>query len=668
MELSRKVTIAWKALRELGLQPLGYYAWYQLQLRSGYLGWRTRDSQQVDGLPPGAYQLEPFLRLPDRDALVDALGEQRCAALRLQADEILSGKVRLFGSDPIPLDLGPAASELHWTALERGKGWQKGRDIRLTWEMGRIGWVFTLGRAYRISGEERCARFFWERWEEFLHANPPYYGAHWMSAQEVAIRLIALCFAAQVFSDSAHSTPDRKLALGQALAVHACRIPPSLAYARAQGNNHLLVEAAGIYTAGCALGNHPRARHWRELGWRWVNRALQEQIATDGAYIQNSANYHRLMLQAALWVHSPASGQGERYSSGVEQRLAVATRWLCALLDPATGGVPNLGPNDGAYILPLTGCAFHDYRPVLQASARAFLGEAILGAGLWDEMGMWLGNFSEGGSRSNLWAQTGNAPVPDSLLVLHNGDSWAYLRSANFNNRPGHADQLHLDLWWRGENIARDAGTYLYNAEPPWDNALSRTLVHNTVTVNGLDQMTWAGRFLWLDWAQASGMRRQKAADGTWERCIAEHNGYRCLGVLHRRAVTAFRDGRWLVEDTLEADKSAGGMRNSPVTIRLHWLLPDWAWNLAQQNSRAELEIISPSSSISLSVCWSDSQAEPALIQLVRGGELLSGTGPVEQILGWYSPTYGVKQPALSFSVTLQSELPCLLTSEWRLP
>ena len=33
-------------------------------------------------------------------------------------------------------------------------------------------------------------------------------------------------------------------------------------------------------------------------------------------------------------------------------------------------------------------------------------------------------------------------------------------------------DQLHLDLWWRGLNIAQDAGTYLYNADPPWDNPL----------------------------------------------------------------------------------------------------------------------------------------------------------------------------------------------------
>ena len=60
-----------------------------------------------------------------------------------------------------------------------------------------------------------------------------------------------------------------------------------------------------------------------------------------------------------------------------------------------------------------------------------------------------------------------------------------------------------MDLWWRGLNIAQDAGTYLYNADPPWDNSLTTALVHNTVTVNGRDQFTRAGRFLYLDWFNA---------------------------------------------------------------------------------------------------------------------------------------------------------------------
>ena len=54
-------------------------------------------------------------------------------------------------------------------------------------------------------------------------------------------------------------------------------------------------------------------------------------------------------------------------------------------------------------------------------------------------------------------------------------------------------DQLHFDLWWHGINVAQDAGTYLYNGEPPWDNPLVSTRVHNTITIDGRDQMTRGG-------------------------------------------------------------------------------------------------------------------------------------------------------------------------------
>ena len=50
---------------------------------------------------------------------------------------------------------------------------------------------------------------------------------------------------------------------------------------------------------------------------------------------------------------------------------------------------------------------------------------------------------------------------------------------------------------------ALSAGTYLYNVDAPWDNALTHTAVHNTVSVDGSEQMRRVSRFLYLDWAPA---------------------------------------------------------------------------------------------------------------------------------------------------------------------
>ncbi len=100
---------------------------------------------------------------------------------------------------------------------------------------------------------------------------------------------------------------------------------------------------------------------------------------------------------------------------------------------------------------------------------------------------------------------------------------------------PSHADQLHVDLWWRSLNVAQDAGTYLYNADPPWDNNLTTAQVHNTVTVNGRDQFTRAGRFLYLDWFNAYRRGILEADPAILQRTRGRHWGYWRMGVRHAR-------------------------------------------------------------------------------------------------------------------------------------
>ena len=671
--LASRLALAGKALRQLGPGQVAQFAWYQALLRSGYLRWATHGPDLKTGVRPGrspSFVLRPLLALPDREVLRQILGEGGVTSLLAEADEILSGKVRLFGSEAVSLVLSVPEPLSHWTEYELKDNQGALGDIKLVWEPGRFGWAYTLARAYTLTGDERYAQNFWEYTQAFLESNPPYLGPHWVSAQEVAFRLIALTFCAPVFAASPHSTVERLALLSRAVGFHAERIPPSLAYARAQNNNHLLGEAAGLYTAGLALPEHPQATRWRELGWRWLHWGLQRQIDEDGAYVQHSSNYHRLMLQIALWVAAIARGENRPFPERTCQRLGMATRWLLALVDPLSGRVPNLGPNDGAYLQPLAICPFHDYRPVLQAAASAFLDERPFSPGPWDELPLWLGHperWAIGNRAPN--SLTPNFFTPHVLRMAHH-NSWAYLRAARFHSRPGHADQLHLDLWWRGVNLAQDAGSYSYNDLPPWDNSLARTSAHNTLAVNGQDQMTRAGRFLWLDWAQAEVIAHDKADDGAWERLVARHDGYRSLGLLHQRSVTAFHDGRWLVEDSLLKVgklKVKSPDRSSP-TFNLYWLLPDWEWEILENGETSvKIRLRSPWDWVVVEIQATDG-AKLAGVQLVRAGEVMYGLGDAPPFLGWVSPTYAHRLPALSFNVAVAGTPPFSLTTIWHLP
>lgn len=648
---------------------MGLYGLYQLQLRSGMLERHTQATTAAAARQAaGQLCATPLTNLPERAALEAVCGADGVRRTLALADEIAAGQVRLFGGPPVPLNLRPDEPLLHWSAYEKGRPAVPDGDVKWVWEAGRFGWVYTLGRAYRLCADERYPQAFWSYAEQFWQANPPYDGPHWLSAQEAALRLMALAFAGQIFQGSQHSTPQRLSLLAGSIAEHAARIPPSLAYARAQNNNHLLSEAAGLYTAGLALPNHPQAPHWRAMGWKWFQRGLQSQIDGQGAYIQNSANYQRLLLQLALWMQRLAAHDPQAHMPDESRRqLAHATTWLLALLDTTSGGVPNLGPNDGAHILPLASCPFQDYRPTLQAAAQVFLGSRPLESGAWDEMALWLASTTMWtGPYVSVRRQAASTP---HVLRHPELPSWAYLRAARFSGRPGHADQLHLDLWWRGQNLALDAGTYLYNAPSPWDNSLAFTAVHNTLTINQRDQMTAAGRFLFVDRAQA------EVVEATDNQLTARHNGYLGLGWLHQRSLQAVPQG-WLVTDrVLPAKPEKRPDENAQA--RLHWLLPDWEWELHGACLRllsdcgwVELEVKAEISSVFATKAEEGQPAEPEdlTIQIVRAGELIYGRGEISPTWGWFSPTYGYKYPAISLGATLRGQAPLAFTSRWRIP
>lgn len=675
-----------KALLQLGPRPVALNALYRFGLLTGHY-------QRVCGMKRavGGGQLKAIFPIPKADELLAILGRDGQVQLLAEADEIVAGKVRLFGSEPVPLQLTLPDKLANWTAYETGKAalpidHYPQPDIKFIWEPARFGWAFALGRAYLASNENKYPEAFWNYFESFNAANPPCCGPNWISGQEVALRLMAFSWAAQVFGAAPASTPERLSRLAASVAAHAARIPPTLLYARSQQNNHLLTEAAGLLTAGLVLPEHPHSTRWSNLGWKWLNAGFRSQIDSYGEYTQHSTNYHRLMLEIALWVnalvHQPdaterTSGavRSTRWPHATSDAIGRATHWLLALLDPASGSVPNLGANDGAYIFPFTICPFEDYRPVLHSAARAFL-NYDLPRGPWDEMSLWFGIPFQSKRYVQLPRYLGDH--------IYGKDSWAVLRIAQFSSRPSHADQLHLDLWWRGLNIARDAGTYLYNAAPPWDNSLTTALVHNTVTLDGRDQFTRAGRFLYLDWFNAYRENKLGIGGNILQSLSAHYHTHRRPAIRHTRTVTVFTDEHWQIQDEMLVSPSLflpvnrrpprvgpvhqqTGLNNPVLRVasplfRLHWLLPDWEWEIVALPEKlkaagCDLRLCSPHGWLTVRMTTDLHAAKTDeyafSIGLVRAGETLFGRVTPAPFEGWFSPTYGVKLPALSLSMAL---------------
>jgi hypothetical protein len=184
-------------------------------------------------------------------------------------------------------------------------------------------------------------------------------------------------------------------------------------------------------------------------------------------------------------------------------------------------------------------------------------------------------------------------------------------------------------------------------------------LVHNTVSVDGLEQMTRAGRFLYLDWAAATSKQHFETGADFLQRFSAVTDAYTRLGVCHIRTVTVIQDERWLVEDELL------NTSQTPHTFRLHWLLPDWEWELANRGSEFAIRLKSPHGPVTLSV---STDLPVKRTGIIRAGELIHGDGLVSPIFGWVSPIYEHKVPALSLAVEVQSVGNIKFTSEFKFP
>lgn len=507
-------------------------------------------------------------------------------------------------------------------------------DIKLIWELARFGFAYTLARAYVRTHDESYARSFWELLESWLENNPPNVGLHWKCGQEISVRVMACCFAFSVFQHSSETTVKRVNLFVKMMAVSAERIEANILYAVRQQNNHGVGEALGLWMIGILFPELSQAKRWSHKGLRILERLADDLIYSDGAYCQHSTNYTRVVLQYYIWMFVLARRVNIKINAKLNSQLHKAFLFLYQLHEPSNGRVPNYGPNDGAMVLPLNNCDYLDYRPILQAWHYYFYNERCFESGPWDEDLVWLFGADALSSKiSSLPLTNLNADV-GGYYTFRTPESWAFIRCVNFKHRPSHADQLHIDLWWRGLNIALDAGTYSYNAPPPWDRGFANAEFHNTVTVDGHDQMEKVGPFLWTPWSSGE-VKQKKYTDNIdyWE---GVHTGYCRMKypTLHRRALIRLGKEHWLIFDYLESLVAHN--------YDLHFLLNDFPYQWDPQTGCLNLQVEEANYLVQIG-------ANQPLIYSITYGDINSS-------LGWQSLYYNEKIPAISLNASAHAK------------
>lgn len=446
-------------------------------------------------------------------------------------------------------------------------------DIKSIWEWSRMDWVVAFSQRVRNGDNAELSRL--NHWLMDWHrCNPPFQGPNWKCGQEASIRVIHLVIAA-LFMDQ---VDDMTEAFKNLLVNHLRRIAPTIGYAMSQDNNHATSEAAALYIGGSCLAKVGvvEAGTWSQIGRKALERCASRLIDKDGGFSQYSVNYHRLMLDTLCVVEVWRRRFNlSDFSQAYRAKALAATRWLFHLVDCESGEVPNLGANDGAWLLQFADNGYRDFRPTVQLACALFAEKrAYSSDGSWNNGLKWFGIPipSDGFVVSDCYLAHDNG-----VAVLKHGNNRVLLRFPRFKFRPSQCDALHIDMWVGKKNLLRDGGSYSYNTDAELLKYFGGTASHNTIQFDDREQMPKASRFLFTDWLQTNWM---KSITANSDQCEVAAGYTDRFGVTHRRSAS-------LSDGMLEVIDQANGFQKKAI---LRWRLNSADWKLNVVGNLVELK------------------------------------------------------------------------------
>ncbi|HLM55305.1 MAG TPA: alginate lyase family protein [Pyrinomonadaceae bacterium] len=439
-----------------------------------------------------------------------------------------------------------------------------GGDVRVLWELNRLGHLLTLARAYAATADERYAAEMIRQALDWREKNPAGFGPNWACAMEAALRAMNLLAALRLVRRSPHLDEATLGALLSTLEEHGRHIRRNLEFSHIATSNHYLSDVAGLFWLGVLLPELAAARGWREFGLRELLREMGKQVLADGADCEASTGYHRLVAEIFLYSFLLARENGIDIEESYWRRLRSMLEYARSYLRP-DGLAPLVGDADSGRVLAFGHRAADEHAYLLAVGAVVFKEPAFAVEPRAPEEVLWLLGREGVRAYESLAASRPRPPSSAAFesagtYVMREGDLFMLFNAsgAGLKGRGshGHNDALALEVSAHGACFLRDPGTYVYTGDPEARHLFRSTAYHSTVEVDGEEQNTTHARLPFRIGDEARPRLLRWESTPARDRLVAEHRGYARLPkgpVTHRRSVVFDKAARlWLVEDTLE--------------------------------------------------------------------------------------------------------------------
>lgn len=478
-------------------------------------------------------------------------------------DQILSGKVQFFSA--VWMDLGNDYDWLsnpethhrydpnqHWVDVEDYSA--SAGDIKLVWEKSRFAYLYEVMR-YDHSTKEDHSEWVFNEIQSWLTVNKINSGPNYKCSQEISLRVLNWTYALNYYKDSKYLTSELFQDIMHAIYWQLKHVYSNINFSRiAVRNNHALTETLTLYLCSLYYPFFPEASVWNRDGKRWFEEEISYQIYEDGTFLQFSMNYHRVVVQLLTLALKSSEFFNQKFSEVVYEKAYKSLRFLLACQDEVTGWLPNYGSNDGALFFKFNSCDFRDYRPQLNALHVLLTGQKLYSDGEWDEDLFWMKiGESKLCKYPSLKYQLGWSQFRDGgYYILREEDTLTFIRCGSHKDRPAQADNLHIDIWYKGQNILFDGGSYKYNTDVTNLRYFMGSESHNTIMLDNKDQMLKGSRFIWFNWTQLIEANiAERDVDYQFQ---GEISAFRHVdpGIRHKRKVIKSKGSpNWIVEDTI---------------------------------------------------------------------------------------------------------------------
>ncbi|HEU4432684.1 MAG TPA: alginate lyase family protein, partial [Pyrinomonadaceae bacterium] len=340
-----------------------------------------------------------------------------------------------------------------------------GSDVRNVWELNRLGHFISLGRAYRLSRDEKLTEEFLQQLRSWSEQNPYGRGPNWMCAMEVALRAVNLIAARELFRESPQLDTQFLLRLFQ---QHGNYIRRNLEFSYIATSNHYLSDVAGLFWLGVMAPELRDAQNWRDFGLRELLREMDKQVLPDGADFESSTGYHRFVTELFLYSFLLARENSIAIEQNYWDKLRAMLLYIRAYVRP-DGFAPLIGDTDGGQFLPIRRRRADDHAYLLAIGARVFEDASLC--------------ETEAGSKAFPHAGTYIMRHDDLYLCFN-----ACGAGINGRGSHGHNDKLSIEVSADGVAFIVDPGTYVYTGDLQRRHDFRSTAYHSTVKIDDVEQ------------------------------------------------------------------------------------------------------------------------------------------------------------------------------------